>query len=146
MSKYASGFFQLKNPQKYIGKSNPKYRSSWEFVVMELCDNHPGIINWASEAIHINYKNPFTNKNTIYVPDFFVTFIDASGKTHGELWEVKPLKETSLQEAGRSPKAQAAAILNSFKWAAARAFCNSQNLQFRILTEHDIFHMGGKQK
>ena len=145
MSKYANGFYQLKNPQKYVGKGLPHYRSSWEFSVCAMCDNHPGIINWASEALHINYRNPFTGKNTIYVPDFFVMFVNASGTNHGEIWEVKPLKETSLQEAGKSPRAQAAAILNACKWAAARAYCKSQNLQFRILTENDIYHMGSKK-
>ncbi|HET8688769.1 MAG TPA: TnsA endonuclease N-terminal domain-containing protein [Methanosarcina sp.] len=144
MTKYAQGFFQLKNPEKYVGKSTPKYRSSWEFAVMSMCDNNPSILQWASEALHINYRNPFTNRNTIYVPDFFVLFMDAGGKTHGELWEVKPTKETSLQEAGRSKRAQAAAILNMAKWEAARAYCKAQNLNFRIITEHDLWINGKK--
>jgi hypothetical protein len=109
---------------------------------MAMCDNNPSILQWANEAIHVNYRNPFTGKNTIYVPDFFVTFIDAAGQTHGEIWEIKPSKETSLQEAGRSPKAQAAAILNMAKWEACRAFCKAHNLSFRIITERDLFFQG----
>jgi len=142
MGKFANGFYQLKNPEKYVGKKTPHYRSSWEFAVMAMCDNNPSILQWANEAIHVNYRNPFTGKNTIYVPDFFVTFIDASGQTHGEIWEIKPSKETSLQEAGRSPKAQAAAILNLAKWEACRAFCKAHNLSFRIITERDLFFQG----
>lgn len=146
MSKYAQGKFQLRNPAKYVGNKTPTYRSSWEFAVMTMCDNNPAILQWASEAVHINYRNPLTNRNTIYVPDFLVIYNDAGNKQHAEVWEVKPTKETSLQEAGRSPRAQAAAILNMAKWESARAWCKAHNLSFRILTEQDIFHMGGKKK
>jgi hypothetical protein len=140
MAKYAQGKYQILNPEKYVGNKSPTYRSSWEFAVMSMCDNNPSILQWANEAIHINYRNPFTNRNTIYVPDFFVMFIDANGSTHGEIWEIKPSKETSLEEAGRSPRAQAAAVLNMAKWQAARAYCQAQNLKFRIITERDLFH------
>ena len=110
MSKYANGFYQLLNPEKYVGKNTPHYRSSWEHATMRMLDSNPGILKWASESIHINYKNPFTNKQTIYVPDFFVLYMDANNRQHAELWEVKPTKETTLEAAGRSKKAQAAAI------------------------------------
>lgn len=145
MSKYAQGKFQLKNPQKYVGNKKPTYRSSWEFVFMTMCDNNDAVLQWASEAVHINYRNPLTGRNTIYVPDFLMVYVDANGKQHAEVIEVKPTKETSLQEAGRSPRAQAAAILNMAKWEAARAWCRAHNLNFRVITENDIFHMGGKK-
>lgn len=142
MSKYANGFYQLLNPQKYVGKKTPHYRSSWEHTVMRMCDNNPAILQWANEAIHINYRNPFTGKNTIYVPDFFVTYVDAKGATHAEIWEIKPKKETSLTEAKNSKRAQAAAILNAAKWQAAQVFCKSNNISFRIITEDQLFHQG----
>lgn len=145
MAKYANGFFQIKNPQKYVGKKAPHFRSSWEFAFMNMCDNHPSITSWASEAVHINYRNPFTGKNTIYVPDFLIVYQDASGQQHAELIEIKPLKETSLGEA-KSKRDQAFAILNHCKWEAARAWCKTQGLKFRIVTEQDIFHMGGGRK
>jgi hypothetical protein len=144
MSKYANGFYQLLNPEKYVGKKTPHYRSSWEHTVMRMCDNNPSILQWANEAIHVNYRNPFTGKNTIYVPDFFVTFVDATGQTHGEIWEIKPQKETTLEAAGNSKRAQAAAILNMAKWQACQAFCKANGLSFRILTERDLFHQGAK--
>jgi TnsA endonuclease N terminal len=146
MKKYAQGVFQLTNPQKYVGRRQPLYRSSWEHAVMRLCDNHPGILQWANEALHINYQNPFTGKNTIYVPDFFVMFQDANGKQHGEIWEVKPQKETSLMEAGRSPRAQAAAVLNAAKWQACRQFCSAHGLQFRVITENQLWNTGPARK
>jgi TnsA endonuclease N terminal len=146
MSKYAQGKFQLQNPGKYVGNKTPTYRSSWEFTFMSFCDNNPSVLQWASEAVHINYRNPLTGKNTIYVPDFLMTYVDSAGKQHAEVVEVKPLKETSLQEAGRSPRAQASAILNMAKWEAARAWCRAHGLTFRVITEQDIFHMGGGRK
>jgi hypothetical protein len=144
MSKYAQGKFQIKNPEKYVGKGLPTYRSSWELAFMNMCDNHPGILQWASEAIHVNYRNPFTGKNTIYVPDFLIIYVDAAGKKHGEVVEIKPSKETTM-EAARSPRDKAAVALNMFKWEAARKFCAAQGLKFRIVNEQDIFHMGGKR-
>jgi hypothetical protein len=142
MSKYAHGIFQPKNPQKYVGNKSPTYRSSWEFVFMQFCDNNPAVLQWASEAIRVNYRNPLTNKSTIYVPDFFMVYVDANGKQHAEVIEVKPTKETTLEAAGRSTRAQAAAIVNMAKWEAARAWCKQQGLTFRVVTEQEIFHQG----
>ena len=142
MSKYANGKFQIRHPEKYIGNKTPTYRSGWEHTFMTFCDNNPNILQWASEAIHIKYRNPFTGRNTIYVPDFLIVYNDATGQKHAEVIEVKPTKETTLEAAGRSPKAQAAAILNAAKWEAARAWCKAQGLKFRIITEKEIFHQG----
>lgn len=108
---------------------------------MTFCDNNPAILQWASESIHINYRNPFTGKNTIYVPDFIIVYVDANGKNHVELIEVKPLKETSIENA-KSPRDKAAAVLNMAKWQAARQFCMAHQMVFRIVTEGQIFHTG----
>ena len=80
MANFAKGIFRIKNAKKYIGNKDPIYRSSWEFTFMNFCDSHPNIINWASESIKIPYKNPLTGKNTIYVPDFFIVYVDRTGK------------------------------------------------------------------
>lgn len=145
MAKFAQGKFQIKNPQKYVGNKTPTYRSSWEFVFMTFCDNNPNVLQWASEAVHINYRNPLTNKNTIYVPDFLIVYVDANGNTNAEVVEVKPAKETTL-EGAKNIRTQAAAVLNMSKWEAARAWCKAHNLKFRVVTEADIFHMGGGKK
>jgi hypothetical protein len=144
MSKYANGKYQIQHPEKYVGNKTPTYRSGWEWTFMQFCDNNPNILQWASEAIHINYRNPFTGRPTIYVPDFMIMYNDATGQKHAEVIEVKPTKETTLEAAGSSPRAQAAAILNAAKWEAARAWCKNQGLKFRIITEHEIFHQGKK--
>jgi hypothetical protein len=141
MSKYVQGKFQLQNPAKYVGNKTPTYRSSWELVFMQFCDNNPNILNWASEAVHINYRNPLTGKNTIYVPDFLITYVDAGGGQRAEVVEVKPRKETTL-EGAKNIRDQAAAILNMAKWEAARAWCRAHGLTFRVVTEDMIFHQG----
>ena len=143
MSKYAQGKFQLQHPEKYVGNKTPTYRSSWEYVFMQFCDNNPNILQWASEAVHINYKNPLTGKNTIYVPDFLLTYQDAHGKPHAEVVEVKPKKETTL-EGAKNIRDQASAILNMAKWEAARIWCKAHNMTFRVVTEDMIFHQGRK--
>lgn len=138
MSKYSQGKFQIKNPNKYIGKGVPTYRSSWEFTFMNFCDNNPSVLQWASEAIHVNYRNPFTGKNTIYVPDFLIIYQDKNGKRHGEVIEIKPSKETTM-EGAKSVRDKAAVALNMYKWEAARKFCAAQGLQFRVVNESDIY-------
>jgi len=145
MAKWAQGKYTVKNPDKYVGKRNPTYRSSWEFAFMQFCDNNPSINKWASEAIKIPYKNPFTGKNTIYVPDFFIAYTDADGKQQAELIEVKPLNQTSLTEAKRNKTNQAHAVLNSIKWDAARSWCRQNGITFRIINENDIFHKGSRR-
>lgn len=138
MAKYANGKYQVKNPLKYVGKKQPTYRSSWEMTFMAFCDNNPAIIQWASEPFMVPYRNPFTGKNTIYVPDFLIIYVDRSDAKHAEVIEIKPRKEISMENA-RSARDQAAAVLNAAKWAAARAWCAQQGLKFRIVTEEDIF-------
>lgn len=138
MAKYANGKYQVKNETKYIGKKIPTYRSSWEMTFMSFCDNNPAILQWASEPFMVPYRNPFTGKNTIYVPDFLIIYVDRSDQKHAEVVEVKPRKEISMENA-RSARDQAAAILNQAKWTAARAWCAQQGLKFRIVTEEDIF-------
>ena len=80
MAKYANGKFTVKNPEKYMGKKSPTYRSSWEFAFMNFCDNNPAVLNWTSESVKIPYFNPVSGKNTIYVPDFLIVYVDANQK------------------------------------------------------------------
>ena len=93
MPKFAQGRFEMKNPSKYVGTKTPMARSSWEFTFMKFCDEHPAIEQWASEAIRIPYRNPLTGKQTIYVPDFFISYADKGAKKRVELIEVKPANQ-----------------------------------------------------
>jgi len=142
MSRFAQGKFNLKNPEKYVGGRTPTYRSSWEFAFMKFCDEHPSVSQWASEAIKIPYRNPFTGKHTIYVPDFFIVYADKTGKKRVEIIEVKPTNHTFKENLGRSKHNQAHYVLNQAKWEAARNYCKQKGIYFRIVTEKDIFHQG----
>ena len=138
MSKFASGKYTIKNPEKYIGKRVPTYRSSWEFTFCSFCDNNPAVINWASEAIQIPYFNPVSGKNTIYVPDFVVVYMDKNQRKHTELVEIKPSKETTMESA-KSYRDKLSVAINMAKWAAADSWARANNMRFRVVTEYDIF-------
>lgn len=142
MRRFAQGKFRCKNPEKYIGKNNPLYRSSWEFTMMKFCDEHTGIVNWTSEGIHIPYLNPLTGKKTFYVPDFLISYVDKNGKKITELIEIKPSNQAFKESIGRSQHNRAHYILNQAKWTAATAWCKQQGIKFRVITEKDIFHYG----
>ena len=108
--------------------------------------SHPAVSKWASAAIKIPYRNPLTGKHTIYVPDFFIVYATQKGKQRVELIEVKPSNQAVKERLGRSKHNQAAWIVNQAKWEAARAYCKQNGIFFRIVTEEDIFHTGGKKR
>jgi len=142
MPKFAQGKFNIKNPDKYVGNKTPTYRSSWEFAFMRFCDEHTSVAQWASEAIKIPYRHPFTGKHTVYVPDFFIVYLDKNNKQKVELIEVKPANQTIREKVGKSKQNQAAWVVNQAKWAAAQSWCKQKGMFFRIVTEKDIFHSG----
>ena len=146
MVKFAQGRFEMKNPAKYVGKKTPLARSSWEFVFMRMLDEHPGVESWASESIQIPYRDPLTGKSTIYVPDFFVVYVDKNHSKHAEVVEVKPSNHTVLEKVGKSRYNQEQYVKNMAKWEAATAWCKQQGIKFRIINVDDIFHQGGKRK
>ena len=140
-SKFARGKFTMTAPEKYVGTKMPTYRSSWELTFMRFCDTNPSILKWASEAIQIPYKDPLTGKNTVYVPDFFIQYVDKQGRMLTELVEIKPSSQQILERVGKNKFNQMQFVKNQAKWAAASAWCKQQGLRFRILNENDIFHV-----
>jgi len=142
---YAQGVYKIKNPQKYIGKGDPKFRSSWEFYFMNFLDTHPSVLQWASEAVRILYRHPLTGKITNYVPDFIIVVVGKDGKNRAELIEIKPRKEAVL-ECAKSTRDQAMLLINQAKWAAAAAWAVKNGMTFRVLTEAQLFHQGAKKQ
>ena len=128
--KFSQGSYKLKNPEKYIGLGTPRYRSSWEISVMRMCDENPAIQQWASESIKIPYRDPLTGKQTVYVPDFLVVYVDKNQKKHAELWEVKPKNQAVLESVGKDKYRQANYIKNMAKWEVATQFCKKAGLKF----------------
>ena len=142
MSRFAQGKYTVANPEKYVGKKNPTYRSSWELHFMRFCDTNPSIQKWASEAISIPYRCPITGKSTIYIPDFFIQYIDKASKMHVELIEIKPQNQTLHEKVGKNRNNQIQYVRNIAKWRAAQAWCKNQGIKFRIINEQDLFHTG----
>ena len=143
--KYASDFYHPTNPDKYVGPTAPRYRSSWELTMMRLLDNHPNVSSWASEPIKIPYINPLTKKSSIYIPDFLMVYADKSGKVHQEIVEVKPAKETLLSEA-KTKGDKLRYALNMAKWKAAANYCKKNGLRFRVINESQLFGPSKKKK
>jgi hypothetical protein len=137
--KFSQGTYKIKNLEKYIGTGAPRYRSSWELYVMRMCDENDAIKQWASESIKIPYRDPLTGKATVYVPDFLVVFEDKNHLKKAELWEIKPANQTFKESVGKNKYNQAQFVRNQVKWAAAQNFCKQNHLQFRIITEKDLW-------
>jgi hypothetical protein len=145
MAKWAQGNYDIINPAKYVGKGTPRYRSGWELSFMRFCDTNVSVQKWASEAVQIPYRDPLTGRNTVYVPDFFIQYADKNNRMNIELIEIKPASQTILERVGKNKYNQAQFIKNQAKWAAAQAYCGQAGMNFRILTEHDMFHMGQRK-
>lgn len=143
MSKFANGLYVIKNPAKYVGKNTPRYRSGWEHAFMRFCDTNENILQWASESISIPYRNPITGKQSIYVPDFLITYRNKANQMIAELIEIKPKKQ-SVVESKMSANARAIVAVNYAKWDAATKWARRQGITFRVVTEDDIFRNGGK--
>lgn len=138
--KFANGEYALKNPAKYMGTLPVIYRSSWEISVMKVFDENPHVLGWSSESIQIPYFNPLKRAWSIYIPDFFVVFVDKAGNKRAEMIEVKPFKEVPWANNKRSSQqTKAAQMVNQCKWTAAIKFCAKRGWNFRVATERELF-------
>lgn len=142
---FKKGLFTPKNPQKYKGDVNKiVFRSSWEETFCEWCDNNPNVLNWASEEIKIPYISPLDHKKHTYYPDFWIKGITKTGKIFQELIEIKPKKQMMAPTlVGKNKKRQLfesnTFVVNQAKWEAAQYYCSKYGLNFRILTENEIY-------
>lgn len=141
MTRWAQGVYEVQNPTKYVGTGKPRFRSGWEHSFMRFCDSNDHILQWASEAIQIPYRHPLTGKQTIYVPDFFITYRTRSNTVRAELIEIKPKKQSVIEDK-MSSRDRAVVAVNYAKWAAAQKWCQRQGIAFRVITEDQMFHNG----
>jgi hypothetical protein len=130
--------FTPKNISKYIGDpSKIVCRSLWERNVCKFCDDTPSITKWSFEEIIIPYVNPLDNKFHNYYPDFVIQF-ETNNQTKTWMVEVKPKKQTYLKE-NASKREKISWITNTAKWEAAKKYCEKNNMEFKIITEKEIF-------
>lgn len=126
------------NTKKYIGNpNNIVCRSLWERNVCKFLDENQSIIKWSSEEIAIPYTHPLDSKIHNYYPDFMVQFKNDSGL---QTWiiEIKPKKQTLLRE-NATKNEKLIWSVNTAKWAAAKKYCEKNNITFKILTEQELF-------
>jgi len=138
-TKYIQGYYKP-NPDKYIGKKNPIFRSAWELKYMKYCDVSSEIVAWCSESVGIRYYDPVRFKNRIYYPDFLIVLKDKSRV----LVEIKPSRETKPPRDTVKKKRitliyeQVTYKTNKAKWEAAQKYCDSKGWKFQIITEKQL--------
>jgi hypothetical protein len=131
--------FTPKNPQKYIGtKTELLCRSLWERRVCKFLDENEKIVKWSFEEVEIPYVSPIDKKVHRYIPDFLVQ-VDRGHTKKSMLIEIKPKKQVHLRESA-SKQEKVMFAINNAKWQAAQKFCEKHNIEFKILTEKEIFH------
>jgi hypothetical protein len=108
---------------------------------MRFCDTNDNILQWASESIQIPYRNPVTGKQSIYVPDFLITYRTRDNTMRAELIEIKPAGQSAITENMKS-RDRAVVAINYAKWEAATKWCKRNGLTFRVVTENDMFRNG----
>lgn len=141
---FYQGIFEPTHPEKYKGKSVIYFRSSWELKFMRFMDLNSSILEWSSESLSITYLNPITGRPSRYYPDFLIKYIDKTGEYHFELIEIKPFRETKIPSNHGNKKKTTLLReaktwkINEAKWEAARKFCDSRGIDFRIITENEL--------
>jgi len=131
--------FTPKNPNKYIGtKKELTCRSLWERRVCKFLDENLHVTKWSFEEVEIPYVSPLDKKVHRYIPDFLVQ-VEQANRKKSMLIEVKPKKQVKLKESA-SGKERLMFAVNKAKWEAAQRFCEKHNIEFKILTEEEIFH------
>jgi hypothetical protein len=144
MPNFRQGNYLVRNPGKYVGKGTPRYRSGWELTFMMFLDSNDNVLQWASESISIPYRNPLTGKQSVYIPDFLVTYRGRNNTTIAELIEIKPKKQ-SLLESKATDRDRAIVALNYAKWDAATKWSRRNGLTFKVINEDQIYHQGSKK-
>lgn len=141
-SPFRQGIFKPKNKQKYIGKTDPVYRSGWELKFFRWCDDNPNVMEWASEAVIIPYLNPVTNKVQRYYTDGIIALKEGT-EIKRYIIEIKPSSQVAPPKAGRKKHSTVVYetmryAQNNAKWNAAKKWCEKHNFSFWILTEKEL--------
>jgi len=139
MAKYRTYSYEISNPEKYHGTASPLIvKSSWELTFAEHCDLLPSVLGWSYETTKIPYRDPLTNNQKVYIPDFFVEVAQRDGYSKHFVFEIKPRHE-QLDQYARNSTDAALIARNNAKWAAAIKWADRHSAEFAILNENDLF-------
>lgn len=158
--KYNTGYYELKNPNKYLGTDKPYYKSGFEYRMMYWCDLNINVIEWNYEPFPIDYifqvpatapkwmKELVDFKKHRYYMDFYAKIREDNGNVQRYMLEIKPDVQTSqpVEPKKKTKKAVANFMLNMKeyikncnKWTAAEQFCNQKGYIFKVLTENNLY-------
>lgn len=140
---YKTKYFP-KNLSKYEGNPDKIYcRSLWERKFCKYLDENKNILKWSFEPIKIPYMSPIDNQMHFYIPDFL---IEKKNGTEVEtiMVEIKPSKQVKEPEKNNKSKKtflneSLTYAINQQKWSSAKDFCEKNNIQFKIITEKELF-------
>jgi hypothetical protein len=148
MKKGYHGLYEVENKDKYIGNTNPKYRSSWEAIFCYFLDHSKSVVKWGYECVNIRYYSPIDKKLHRYFIDFYFESINKHGKLEKYLVEVKPSEQTKPPKRPKNKNKKRnkrylaemeTFIINKCKWKSAMKFCAARGIKWKIITEHEIF-------
>jgi hypothetical protein len=128
-------------PQKYQGPKPIVLKSGWEEEFARRdCDLNSSCLRWAYEPkVNIFYFDPISQSQKPYVPDFLITFLTPTKKVKTCLVEIKPMHE-ALESHVRNRTDYMMRMRNVAKWQAAMAWCARRGIEFRVLTEAQLFN------
>jgi hypothetical protein len=96
-------------------------RSSWERAYFKYLDENPEVIAYYVEYAKVPYvSNKGTGKVRNYIPDLIIEYADRK-----EMVEIKPVKQLNK-------------LVNIKKFDAARTWCATLGMTFRIVTEIEL--------
>lgn len=133
-----------KNPKKYVGRYPILVRSSWERQFFQWTDSNPNVLEWSSEPVGIDYYDPVQSRIRKYYPDAYMK-IKTKYSTKKYIVEIKPVKDTRMpiRKGKMSEKTlrfqKAVYFTNKAKFYAAREYCKKMKMEFKVLTEKDLF-------
>lgn len=137
-SLYKQGYINPSSCKKLFESCKDKpiiYRSSWEKIFCQWCEQNKNIEKWGSECISFKYISALDKKEHTYYPDFVLQMV--SGETI--IVEIKPYAQTQKPGEYASEYDKTTWLRNMSKWAYAKKWCESQeNVKFWIVTEKTI--------
>lgn len=138
------GVFTPKHPEKYEGRvDNIVYRSGIELRMMKYLDDHPSILKWSSEETIIPYVSPLDNRIHRYFVDFKIERKTKEGSIKTGLIEVKWSTATVPPKVPKKKTRRYYSEVknwnvNTAKWTAAKALCETNNWDWIIMTEKQL--------
>ena len=146
MAKYRQGMYKVVNKDKYKGNAEKvRFLSSYELAVFRFLDTHSSIIEWGAEEFIIPYFSSADGKKRRYMIDVYCKYKNRKGEIIQELIEIKPFCQTQppINKTTKHKQVYLQELytysVNTDKWKAATKYAKERKMQFRILTEKDIF-------